>query len=137
MRFIVLVVVILIALILLPTPHIFTKSDLVLSQPFLDILEIGQSTSHDLTDLPSSSRIIVRVSSTEYVTAVIASSQNVVYNASGKDHDCTFNISTASLSISLKNSGPAFVGRSAIAATSVEIYVDYTVEQWLPWWMKG
>jgi len=137
LRSIVFVVAILIVLILLPTPHAVTKSELTSSQPFLDILELGRSTTHDLMDLRKNSRILVRVSSTEHIAVVITSSQNVVYNASGKDHYCTFNSSAASLSISLKNPGPAFVGRSAIAATSVEVYVDYTVQQWLPWWMKG
>jgi hypothetical protein len=137
LRFIVFAVVILIVLILLPTPRVTTKSNLTLSQPFLDVIELGHSITHDLSDLRGNSRIIVTISSTENVTAVIASSQGVVYNATGKDHNCTFKISTTSLSISLKNSGPAFVGRSAIVATSVQVYEDYTVERWLPWWMKG
>jgi hypothetical protein len=135
-RFIIFVVAILVVLILLPTPHTFIRSDLALSEPFLDILESGQIATHQLTGLRNNSRIIVRVSSTEFVTVVITSSQQVVYQESGKDHYCTFNTSSTSLSISIKNSGTGSAEGSAVVATDVEAYLDYVVQQWLPWWMS-
>jgi len=133
--------ILVIALVVAPTPHVRAK---IQPQSHVEkwigcwgTLIDGKSYDWDLTNLSSTVRIVVNVSSTEDVRIRATTLDGEIFNNIRTLHNYTVNATGPYLYISIENpSSPS--GLPAIIAGDIEAYHDYEVQveytEWLQWW---
>lgn len=154
------IVVAILLILLIPTPHsrtkqesytefeTVTKTDLIKTLPCSGTLKDGDRWEWGLTDLPTTLKVIVKLSSTEEVNVVIESVSGVDLSKSGKSHDYSFYSKGPSLKATVTNPTLLGLGPSAVISGNIEIYHEYQAQvpvtkyrtvpytEWLPWWMS-
>lgn len=137
------ITVLVIVLTIIPTPRVRVRNearnDLEQWLPCWGTLTDGQSWQWNPTTLPSNLRIVVNISSTEYVKVLITNPEGNVYNKLWNMHDCTINASGPYLHVNIENPTLSGSGASVVVTGDIRIYHDYEVPvsytEWLPWWM--
>jgi peptide/nickel transport system permease protein len=133
-------IILIVALATVPTPHIRTYSE---TRSNLEkwvgcggALTSGTRHQWESSNLSSSIRIVVNVSSSENTRISVATSEGEIKNSIGTIHDYTLNATGPYIRIDLEN--PASEEQLAIAEGYISVYSDYEAQvsyvEWLPWW---
>jgi len=152
-------IVIVLAVLVYPTPHnrvkqesyteyeTVTKTDLQETLGCSGTLKDGYRWEWPLTDLPTNLKIVVKISSTVEVRVTIESASGIGYNQESKIQDYTFYTKGPSLKVTVLNPTWFGLGDSAVVSGDIEIYHEYQAQvpvtkyrsvpytEWLPWWM--
>lgn len=152
-------IILVLAIVVYPTPHervkttsyieyeTFIQTDTYTRLRCSTTLDDGYRINWDLSDTPDELVFDVNVSSTEEITILIESVDDVEYRQNAKIHKTSFVCNGPSIYVEVYN--PTLLGTGPSAVVSGEIVITYRhevsrpvtkyqsvpVTQWLPWWM--
>jgi hypothetical protein len=158
-RYIVIILIAIFVVLAFPTPHsrlkqesyveyeTVTKTDLEETLPCSGTLQDCRYWEWGLTDLPTTLKIVVSLTSTEAVEVKVRSVSRTESDRTSNTHYYTFYANGPSLYVTVTNPGLLCLGNSAVVSGDIKVYYEYQtqvpvtkyrtvpVTDWLPWWM--